>query len=93
MIFWLIHCFKTNADHSLSFIFSNELFNASLEEVTIEIPDTTIKVSFSLETLNLANQSIVFPYSWEPFVSNWGLSASSSLTAMVIQLIFSHSTG
>lgn len=54
---------ETNADHSVSLVFSNQLYHTTLSEATFQIPDTTIKVSFSLETLNLSNQTITYVYS------------------------------
>lgn len=54
---------QSNADNSLSLIFNNPLFHFSLADETIDIPDTTIKASFSLQNLNLANQTLTYPLS------------------------------
>ncbi|MCY7409526.1 MAG: hypothetical protein LH473_04580, partial [Chitinophagales bacterium] len=51
---------QTHGDNSVSLVFSSNLFHQSLTDQAFEIPDTAIKVGFSLENLNLANQSIIY---------------------------------
>jgi hypothetical protein len=53
----------TNNDSSISLVFSNPLFDFSLTDQVINIPDTTLTASFSLQNLNLSNQSIIYPLS------------------------------
>src|SRR5580765_8150453 len=53
---------QTNADHSVSLVLSNKLYDASLSDLTVKIPDTTIKVGFSLGTINLSNKTLTFNY-------------------------------
>ncbi|HYV93368.1 MAG TPA: hypothetical protein VE978_16470 [Chitinophagales bacterium] len=53
---------QTNADNSVSIVLRNKLYGASLTDLAIKIPDTTIKVGFSLETINLSNKTITFNY-------------------------------
>src|ERR1043165_6210695 len=43
---------QTNADNTVSLVFSNKLYGASLTDLAVKVPDTTIRVGFSLETIN-----------------------------------------
>ncbi|MCS6917578.1 MAG: hypothetical protein RMK52_00520 [Chitinophagales bacterium] len=50
-------------DHSLSLVFTSSLYRAGLDELALEIPDTAISRTVSLQTLALADRSLVYPYS------------------------------
>src|SRR4030095_9655882 len=52
---------QTNSDNSVSLVFSNPLYHLSLTDQAVDIPDTTIRAAFSLQSLNLADQTIVYP--------------------------------
>ena len=53
---------QTNPDHSVSLVLSNKLYGASLSDLTVKIPDTTIRAGFSLGTINLSNKTLTFNY-------------------------------
>ena len=52
----LIH---KNADSSISLIYKTDLYNLNLAGQVINIPDTTLKYDFKLDSLQLANRTIV----------------------------------
>ena len=64
---------QTNSDNSVSLVFSNSLYHFSLTDQTVKIPDTTIKASFSLQSLNLADKTITYPLSLGQMCSQLGL--------------------
>src|SRR5215467_11451890 len=47
---------QTNADSSVSLVFSNQLYSTSLQDNVFKIPDTSIVTAVSLQNLNLANK-------------------------------------
>lgn len=64
---------QLNDDHSISLVFSDSLYHFSFADATLEIPDTTIKAGFSLQNLNLANQTIVYPLTLGQMCQQLGL--------------------
>src|SRR5206468_3921159 len=51
---------KTNSDNSLTLAFNSSLYQLSLADKIIKIPDTAISQKFTLNELSLPNQSIRF---------------------------------
>lgn len=54
---------QSEADSSLKLVFRQKLYNFSPADQTFKIPDTTIKASYSVANLELADNSIVYPLS------------------------------
>jgi len=50
---------QTEADSSVSLVFSSELYKSSLSDDVFKIPDTSLATAFSLQNLNLANKTII----------------------------------
>ncbi len=54
---------QSETDSSLRIVYSQNLYGFSPADRTFKIPDTTIKASYSVVNLELADQSIVYPIS------------------------------
>lgn len=78
---------QTNGDHSLSLVLSNKLYGASLTDLAVKIPDTTIKVGFSLGTINLSNKTLTFNYTLGAMCQQLGDTGAIIIAFNTLQLL------
>lgn len=64
---------ESGSDQAVSLVYSNSLYRFSFADQAVIIPDTTIKAGFSLESLSLADQSLVYPLTLGQMCQQLGL--------------------
>lgn len=74
----------TNSDNSLTLSFKSSLFQYSLADKLIRIPDTAIGQRFTLDSLRLPNQSVNFSVSLGLLANNMLLNSGTSFLGQFI---------
>ncbi len=54
---------QVNDDQSLSLVYRRNFYEAKLSDLALQVPDTLLRSVFSLNNINLSNQTLVYPYS------------------------------
>ncbi len=54
---------QINDDQSLSLVYRRNVYQAKLSDLALQVPDTLLRSVFSLNNINLSNQTLVYPYS------------------------------
>lgn len=60
-------------DQSLTLVLTADLYRAGVQDLTLQIPDTAIATVFSLQTIKLADQSLVYPLTLGALCAQLGL--------------------
>lgn len=67
---------QTNPDNSLRLVYTNTLYSFNPNDDAIKIPDTTVKTIYKISKLQLADQSITYPFSLGRFCQQLGFVGS-----------------